>query len=127
MENGLNKFRILAGRVFLIVVALSTASCGVQRMLPFGRDEGRVPVPENATQYRCNDGKSFYLRMLADGDAWFILPQREFRLAKAADGAGRRFSNGRATLDLSTDQEGTASFNDGPEVAFVGCKLPAKE
>ena len=123
----MKKSWFLAGRVALIVGALLTASCGVQKMLPFGRDEGRVPVPENATQYRCNDGKSFYLRMLADGDAWFILSQREFRLAKAADGAGRRFSNGRATLELGAGQEGSATFNDGPEVAYVGCKLPAKE
>ena len=123
----MKKFWFPAGRAALIVGALLIASCGVQKMLPFGRDEGRVPVPENATQYRCNDGKSFYLRMLADGDAWFILSQREFRLAKAADGAGRRFSNGRATLDLSAGQDGSATFNDGPEVAYVGCKLPAKE
>ena len=79
----------------------------------------RSRVPANATEYRCDAGRSFFLRR-ADGgaSAWIILPEREFRLDKA-QGAGERYTNRVATLELKGDE---ATLVDG-DLKFDGCKV----
>ena len=126
-ENELNQMGLLAARLAPAAVLLLLSACSAPKLWPFGAQDGRAPVPENAAQYRCNAAKSFYLRMLADGDAWVILSEREFRLAKVAADGGRRFSNGAATLDLGQGAEAEASLNDGPAIAFTGCKAATRE
>ena len=93
---------------------------------PFGSDgsQGREPgPPPNATAYRCDGNRAFYLRMLENGAAWVILPEREFRLDKTA-GAEGRFGNGVAVLDIKGE---TAVLNDGPGQAYTGCRVPKAE
>ena len=83
----------------------------------------RSRVPANSTEYRCDAGKSFFLRM-ADGGAaaWVILPEREFRLDKAGAATGR-YESRVARLDLNGEM---ATLTDGPD-AFTGCKLTRDE
>jgi len=73
--------------------------------------------PANATEYQCNAGKRFYVRTIDNGNAvWLIYPDREVALSKSAAG---RYSNGVATLDISS-AEGT--LVDGPTINYSGCK-----
>ncbi|MBL8384155.1 MAG: hypothetical protein JNM90_13830 [Burkholderiales bacterium] len=104
---------------------LALGGCSGARLWPFGAEEGRPAVPENAVRYACDGNRGFYLRMLAGGDAWVILPEREFRLDRVGGATGRRFTNGVAVLDLGPDAASPASLTDGPAAAFGGCKPAA--
>lgn len=104
------------------LAAVLLAACGGLRVWPFADEQGRAPVPANATHYVCDANRGFYLRFLAAGEAWVILPEREFRLDRVLAAPGRRYSNGAATLDLGTDAAAEASLNDGPAIAYSGCK-----
>ena len=108
------------------VAALSLASspllsgCGSISIWPFGGDiVGKPRVVPNATQYLCGGGKGFHLRMLADGAAWVIYPDREVRLDKASAGGATRYGNGIATLEINGAD---ASLTDGPGISYAGCK-----
>ena len=109
----------------VVPLLLVLGGCSAPRIWPFGEAEGRPAVPENSVQYQCNGSKRFFLRMLANGDAWVILPEREFRLERLASAPGRRYSNGAAVLELG-DAASEASLNDGPTIAFSGCKAAEK-
>jgi membrane-bound inhibitor of C-type lysozyme len=62
----------------------------------------------NATEYQCENGKRFYVRLENNGGtAWVIYPDREVALAKQADAT--RYSNGVALLEING---GTASLKD---------------
>lgn len=98
------------------------ASCSSINLWPFG--ESKPPSasrgPENATEYRCDAGKSFYVRFLDAGkSAWVILPDRQVRLDKVSAESGERYTNGIAVLHV--DASG-AVLNDGPNIAFTACK-----
>jgi hypothetical protein len=108
---------ILRCGIFLSLVA-SLAACAVADMVFETREVPQSRVPPNATEYRCDGGKSFFVRTTDPAAAWVILPEREFRLDKAAGSAGR-YENRVARLDLSGEQ---ATLTDGPE-SFTGCKL----
>lgn len=107
-------------------IALLLAGCGeinVKKYIPFGGDtvQERSRTPANATEYRCAGGKRFFVRTLDGGGAvWLILTEREVRLDKL--GAGSRYSNGIAVLELNGSD---ASLTDGAAVAFAGCKAAA--
>ena len=112
----------MAGRSVVLPALL--AGCGSINLWPFGetRTAERPRGPANATEYRCDGGKSFHLRLLDGGaGAWVILPDRQVRLDKAAATAGMRYSNGIATLQLDGE---TAMLSDGPASAFNNCKPP---
>ena len=105
-------------------IALLLAGCGdmnVKKYLPFGGDSAtpeRSRTPPNSTEYQCAAGKRFYVRMLEDGAAvWLILPEREVRLNKL--GTGARYSNGIAVLELNGNE---ATLTDGAASPFTGCK-----
>ena len=89
---------------------------------PFGGENtGREPgPPPNSTEYRCNGGKSFFLRMLPGGDAWVIYPDRQVRLPKTGEG---KFSNGIANLQLGATE---ATLDDGPAIGYSGCTAGTK-
>ena len=117
----------------LLCVPVLLAGCGGFSLWPFGSDgpQGRAPgPPPNATTYVCDAKRSFYVRMLEGGAAWVILPEREFRLDKAAGtagaadaaGVGGRFTNGAAVLEIKGTE---ASLTDAPGPAYSGCKVPA--
>lgn len=118
----MNPLRLTKRLLLPACAALGLAGCGGVKLWPFGTEEGRVVVPQNATQYRCDANRGFYLRFLATGEAWVILPAREFRLDRVASVPGRRFSNGSAVLDLGAQPNAEATLNDGPSITFSGCK-----
>ena len=72
--------------------------------------------PANATEYRCAEGKTFYVRQIEGGALWLIAPDRDIRLDKKADGS---YGTGRVILELAAD--GGALLVD-PPAAFSGCK-----
>lgn len=106
----------------LLGLLLALAGCGSVNLWPFGSEGARElsRAPANATEYQCEGGKRFYLRFLeGGGSAWVILPEREFRLDKAAAQGATRYTNGSATL---TVEGGEAALADGPTISFTGCK-----
>lgn len=112
-------------RYIHVGLAMLLAGCGsmsTDKLWPFGDSSsgGKSYVPPNATEYQCNGGKRFFVRMLDNGaTAWLILPDREVGLAKAS--SGNRYSNGIAVLEING---GEASLTDGT-VSYSGCKVPA--
>lgn len=112
-----------------LLCALLLTGCGSMSLSnlniwPFGNEyTGKEPgPPPNSVEYRCNGGKSFYLRMLPDGNAWVIYPDRQVRLDKSGPGDGR-YSNGIATLQLGTPE---ATLEDGNAISYSGCAVGAK-
>jgi membrane-bound inhibitor of C-type lysozyme len=106
----------------LFAAALSAgllAGCSSVNVWPFGEGAREVSrAPGNATEYRCDGGRRFHVRMLEGGAAWLILPEREVRLEK---GAGNRYTAGRLVLEIDGP---SATLNDPPTV-FSNCKVPA--
>lgn len=104
----------------LLAAASGLAGCGGASLWPFG--SGEVPEqsrkPSNADEYRCDQGRAFYLRNLEGGALWLILPDREMRLEKHADG---RWSVGRVELEL---RAGGATLAD-PPARYENCKRGA--
>jgi membrane-bound inhibitor of C-type lysozyme len=89
-------------------------------VLSFGgvKEQDVSRAPAGATAYQCEGGKRLFVRYLDNGAAaWVILPEREFRLNKAASGTG--YSNDSATLDI---KDGDATLSDGAAVTHAGCK-----
>jgi hypothetical protein len=110
----------LAALPWPLLLALALAGCqsmSVGSLWPFGDSEiqEKDRRPANAAEYRCSDGKSFYVRNLEGGAVWLIAPDRDVRLEKLAEG---RYGVGRVSLELSG---GEATLTDPPSV-FVNCK-----
>ena len=101
----------------LLLLASGCGSMSVGSLWPFGDSEvqERDRRPANATEYRCSDGKSFYVRNLEGGAVWLMAPDRDVRLEKLADG---RYGVGRVTLELGPSE---ATLNDPPS-AYLNCK-----
>jgi membrane-bound inhibitor of C-type lysozyme len=109
------------------LMATALGGCGSMKLnvWPFGEGTTveRPRGPENATEYRCEGGKGFYVRYLDGGAAaWVIYPDRQVRLDKVAGSAVGRYSNGIAVLQLDGDK---ASLTDGPAINYTACKAPA--
>ena len=107
-------------RAWLVLGVLVLSGCGsvsVSSLWPFGDSEiqEKDRRPSNATEYRCGDGKVFYVRNLEGGAVWLIAPDRDVRLEKQADG---RYGIGRVVLDLGPNE---ATLTDPPNV-YAGCK-----
>lgn len=103
------------------------AGCGSMQIWPFGEEDTqeRPGQPPNSTEYQCEGGKKFYVRMLDKGNtAWLILPLREVALAKVESASGERYSNGISTLQLKADG---AILEEGPDNTYKGCKIPGKQ
>ena len=107
-----------------LVLALTVSGCGSLDFWPFGRDkvaQMRSSRPANATRYSCTGGKSFYLRMLDNGNAaWIIYPDREVRFDKQGAAPGNRYGNGSSVLEINGSQ---ATLQDGPAISFTDCKV----
>jgi hypothetical protein len=96
--------------------ALTLAGCGGASLWPFGTSEKEQSrKPANATEYRCADARTFYVRNLDGGAVWLIAPDREIRLDRQADG---RYGAGRVLLEIGGDG---ATLTDPPAV-FMNCK-----
>ena len=111
-------------RVGLLVSVLSVlyvplAGCGSVSLWPFGESVAEVSrKPANATEYRCDEGKVFYVRNVDAGSVWLIAPDRELRLDRTADG---RYGVGRVEFALDGDK---AELTD-PPARFANCKRAA--
>lgn len=114
----------LTGLAVLGPMMLMTG-CSSVKVWPFEDDNKPATAtrkPENATEYRCEGGKIFYVRYLDAGkSAWVILPDRQVRLDKVAGDSDNRYSNGIATLRI---EGADASLADGPSVSYSACKTP---
>lgn len=116
-------FRAAACPLILCAV-LPLAGCSMPTFGGFfGDDTGRVPPPENATQYFCNSGNSFWLRNLSDNAKWVIYPDRQIRLDRDKDNPNS-YSNSVATLVFDGN---TATLNDGPQIAYTNCAVATKK
>ena len=93
------------------------SSVSVGDLWPFGSSEAQEKDrrPANAAEYRCADGKRFYVRNREGGAGWLMLPDRDVRLEKLPDG---RFGVGRVTFDLGGNE---ATLADPPSV-YANCK-----
>lgn len=112
---------------WLFGFAMLVAGCGSVNIWPLSdsKPASSPRIPENATQFRCEGGKSFYLRYLDSGkSAWVIYPDRQVRLDKLANDAGGGYSNGIATLKFAGAE---ASLTDGPGISYRGCKAAVAE
>ena len=101
------------------LLLLSLTGCGsfsLDSLNPFGSEATEMSrKPANSTEYRCADGKVFYVRSLEGGAVWLMAPDRDIRLERQADG---RYGTGRVALDISGAE---ATLTDPPAV-FSGCK-----
>lgn len=107
-------------RHFFCLLLLPLAGCGGVSLWPFG-DSAATEIsrkPANATEYRCDEGKAFYVRTLDAGAVWLIAPDRELRLERKADG---RYGAGSVELGL----EGAAATLADPPARFANCKRAA--
>ena len=110
--------------VAIIGLPLLIAGCGSFSIWPFGESKSSGVMvargPENATEYRCDTGKTFHVRTLEAGKSvWLILPDRQVRLDKAVGTADGRYTNGIAVLTITTDG---AELTDGP-ATYTACKV----
>lgn len=108
----------------LAALAITLGACSNIKLWPLGDSTPteRSRVPTNAVEYRCEGGKSFYVRYLEEGAAaWVYFPERQVRLEKAASSAGTRYTNGNATLRIEGAE---VTLTDGPAVSYLGCKTP---
>jgi len=106
-----------------VLLALLLSACGGVKVWPFGEDKAAATQrgPAGATEYQCEGNKRFYVRYEDKGaTAWVIYPDREISLSNSG---GSRYSNGIAVLELNGD---VATLNDGPTVAYNGCKVAGK-
>lgn len=105
--------------VLTSVIFSLLASCAMPKLNPFAKaDKDNPLVPKNATQYVCDNNKSFYVRMLNNGnDAWLIYPDHEVNLPKT--GSENRYASGLITLVINGAE---TTLNDGEKIAYTNCK-----
>lgn len=109
------------------MVLLALSGCGSMQLWPFGEDQQDETAgqPANSTEYECEGGRKFYVRMLDKGNtAWLILPLREVALSRVESASGERYSNGISTLSLKGNE---AMLEDGPDNVYKSCKRPEKK
>jgi membrane-bound inhibitor of C-type lysozyme len=114
-------------KVFLALVTASLlsacSSMGVDKVWPFGGDQQADSRPRRlvgATEYQCDSGKRFHVRYIDNNaSAWLIYPDHEVLLRK--ESGSNRYTNGVAVLEVNGAE---ASLNDGPTIAYSGCKVP---
>ena len=121
MGNGFIRKALLTS----IGCSVLLSGCGGFNVWPFGgEDQDKSLVPANATEYKCDQGKRFYVRYMDNGNAaWLILPDREVSLPKVASAAGTRYSNGISVLNINGNE---ATLEDGATKPFTGCKAAGK-
>jgi membrane-bound inhibitor of C-type lysozyme len=122
MRNGFfHKASPVLASMALFLAGCSTTSLDLN-LWPFagGKEQDLSRGPAGSTAYACEGGKRLFVRYLDNGTAaWVILPEREFRLNKAASASGTRYSNGSATLDI---KDNVVALFDGATSTHAGCK-----
>jgi membrane-bound inhibitor of C-type lysozyme len=118
----------IARAAALVCAVLLLAACSSVNvnLWPFGGSKEQDPsrTPAGATAYQCEGGKRLFVRYLDNGAAaWVILPDREFRLNKAASGPGTRYGNDSSALELRDNE---ATLFDGAKPTHAGCKASGR-
>jgi hypothetical protein len=116
-----------------MIAASSLAGCSsMSDMIPSlsGAPVEHSIAPSGSTEYQCAGGNKFYVKFMNNGgakdkgdSAWLIYPDREVLLTRAT-GAGTRYTNDVAMLEINNNE---ATLNDGPGIAYTGCKIPAPD
>jgi membrane-bound inhibitor of C-type lysozyme len=125
MIRHLHQSGVEVNKTVIAVLALMLSACGGVKVWPFdgGSSAAQTRTPENSTAYQCSGGKQFFVRLVDNGAAvWLIYPDREVSLAKMT-GAGTRYTNGVALLDMSGAE---VTLADGTAVSYTGCKVVGK-
>ncbi|HEX5538507.1 MAG TPA: MliC family protein [Methylophilaceae bacterium] len=118
--------RFMRSAGLAVGLSMVLSACSSIKLWPFGEDKPveQAGQPANATEYQCEGGKKFYVRMLDQGKtAWLILPLREVALPAVAAGSGGRYSNGITTLNTKGNE---ATLEDGQDNSYKACKATAK-
>jgi hypothetical protein len=104
----------------LLVLPLLAGCESVRSLNPFAEagSTERDRRPANATEYRCDQNKSFFVRQLEPGTVWLIAPDREIRLGQLSRNGVERYGVGRIELEI----KGEAATLIDPPTQFVGCK-----
>ncbi|MCX7960239.1 MAG: MliC family protein [Burkholderiales bacterium] len=106
--------------IVLALGALSLAGCGGAKLWPFGEPAERARAPADAIAYRCDGGRTLYVRMIENGAAaWVILPEREIRLDRTGAAAGTNYAHRNTLLELNGAE---AALYDGATPLLTGCK-----
>lgn len=120
-KSGLSKMTVkYIHTLVLSTILILLTSCGsMPKLNPFAKAGNENPLaPKNATLYVCDNNKSFYVRMLNNGnDAWLIYPDHEVNLPKA--GSDNRYTSGLITLVINGAE---TTLNDGEKIAYTNCK-----
>ena len=112
------------GFLFGMSACVLMAGCSSVDVWPFGEESAVDPtVPANSIEYRCAEGRKFYVRSIDKGNAmWVILSDREFALQKVE--GSDRYSNGVSTLTLA---DGVARLEESATSTYADCKVPEKK
>ena len=104
-----------------LLAGLTLAGCSVSSLWPFSPGDKELSrTPANATEYKCDGNKTFWVRNLPDNAVWLIAPDREIRLDRLKSGEAS-YGVGRVLLELSGDG---ATLYD-PPATYSGCKRAA--
>jgi hypothetical protein len=109
-----------ARAALLALAPVMLAGCGGGSLLPYGIG-GTTELslkPANATEYRCDGARTFYVRNLDADAVWLIAPDREIRLDKLPGAETGRYGTGKVVLEIRP--EGATLFD--PPAQFAGCK-----
>lgn len=102
-----------------VLAAVATLS-GCSWLATSDSADEQARVPPCGVEYRCEAGKSVYLRAIeGKSSLWVVLPEREFRVDPSSPGPTSRYSNGRSTLDLAGD---VATLTEEGTVTYANCK-----
>ena len=99
----------------VLLAPLLLAGCGGYSLFGDGEVSEKSRKPANATEYRCDGGKTFFVRTIDAGAVWLIAPDRELRLDKQADG---RYALGRVQLEMTNERVELAD----PPATYANCK-----
>lgn len=121
----MNKFWMQLSLIILTILSLPACSTLDKvkdvNLWPFGNgtDAPRVYKPANSTEYLCEKGKKFYIRILDNGaNIWLMLSDREVLLGKV--GNDKVYSNGISRLDMTSSE---VSLEASAENRYIGCKV----
>ncbi|MCB5190584.1 hypothetical protein LG198_07585 [Methylobacillus arboreus] len=106
--------------LLLVLMASMLSACGGFSLWPFGEDDADVRSrgPAGSTEYVCDKGRKFYVRLQDGGNAaWLVLPDREVLLNKTEAG---QYSNSIAKLEIEGE---TATLDDGYKHDYDNCKV----
>lgn len=111
-----------------IMILALLSGCGGVNLWPFDGKKAQEAstAPKGATEYQCAGGKKFYVRMIDNGAAaWLILRNREVSLPKAASSdTGARYTNGISTLAINGSE---ARLDESETSVYADCKAVGKK